>query len=42
MPRREVYKRVGDELGRKYHTGQIRSIEEAEMVYQIALRLARG
>lgn len=40
MSRREIYKRISDETGRKYHTAQIRSIEEARQVYRIVQRYA--
>ena len=37
MTRKEVYKRLSDELGWKYHTAKIRSIGEARNVYKIIL-----
>ena len=35
MKRREIYKRLSDKLGWKYHTGSIRSVEEAREVYKM-------
>lgn len=37
--RRKLYKRIGDELGWKYHTAKIRSIEEARTVYKLIQRI---
>lgn len=38
MGRKEIYKKLSDELGWKYHTAQIRSVEEARKVYRIVQR----
>jgi len=35
MKRNEIYKIIGDRIGRKYHTANIRSVEEAEVVMKI-------
>lgn len=40
MKRNEIYKKLSDELGWKYHTAQIRSVEEARKVYRIVQRYA--
>ena len=40
MGRKEIYKKRSDELGWKYHTAQIRSVEEARKVYRIVKRYA--
>ncbi len=40
MERKEIYKKLSDELGWKYHTAQIRSVEEARKVYRIVQRYA--
>ena len=39
MSRNRVYKHISDELGVQYHTGEIRTIEEAEHVRSIVRRL---
>ena len=36
MTRKEMYKRLSDELGWKYHTAKIKTIEEARQVYRLA------
>lgn len=40
MSRRSLYKAISDEIGWKYHTAQIRSVEEARKVYRIIKRYA--
>ena len=35
MKRKEIYKILSDRLGWKYHTANIRSVEEARKVYRI-------
>jgi len=35
MKRNEIYKQIGEQIGRKYHTANIRTIEEARKVYTI-------
>ncbi|WP_372892072.1 zinc-finger-containing protein [Sphingomonas sp.] len=40
MDRKELYRRLSDELGWKYHTAKIRSVEEARTVYAAARRYA--
>ena len=35
VKRKDLYRRISDELGWKYHTAQIRSIDEARKVYRI-------
>lgn len=41
MTRNEIYKNLSVELGWKYHTAQIRSVEEARKVYRIVQRYAQ-
>ena len=36
MTRKELYKRLSDDLGWKYHTANIKSVEEARKVYRLA------
>ena len=36
MTRKELYKKLSDGLGWKYHTAKIKSIEEARQVYRLA------
>lgn len=40
IPRGKIYNQISQELGRKYHTAEIRSLQEAEVVRQIVLRIA--
>ena len=40
--RSEIYKIISDKMGRKYHTANIRSIEEAREVYRIIMRIRDG
>ncbi len=42
MDREELYKKLSDELGYKYHTAGIRSIDEARQIYRIARKYAAG
>lgn len=37
MTRKEIYQYLSDKLGWKYHTANIRSIEEGRKVYQLIL-----
>ena len=37
--RSQIYKIISDKIGRKYHTANIRSIEEAREVYRIIMRI---
>lgn len=39
--RKALYARISSEFGRKYHTANIRSIEEAREIYRFIKRLAR-
>lgn len=41
MKRSSLYARLSRELGYTYHTGEIRSIEDARNVYRIAQRIAK-
>jgi hypothetical protein len=38
--RKELYKKISSDLGRTYHTANIRSLEEAREVYRIVMRYA--
>ena len=40
--RSQIYKIISDKIGRKYHTANIRSIEEAREVYRIIMRIRDG
>ena len=40
MKRGEVYARLSERLGWKYHTAQIRSVEEARKVYRLVREMA--
>ena len=40
MKRGEIYRKLSDELGWKYHTANIRRVEEARKVYRIIQRYA--
>jgi hypothetical protein len=40
MSRRELYKALSRDIGREYHTAEIRTIDEARNVYRIAQRYA--
>ena len=40
MGRRELYAKLTEELGWKYHTAKIRSVEEAREVYRLVKRYA--
>jgi len=39
MPRGKAYARISRELGHEYHTGELRSLEEARDVYRIVARM---
>ena len=39
MKRGKVYAKLGDALGREYHTGELRSVEEAQAVLRAARQL---
>ena len=41
IKRRNAYKYISRKLGYEYHTGNIRSIEEAKTVYRIILELKK-
>ncbi len=36
MERRKIYLRLGDALGRQYHTADLRSVEEAQLILETA------
>ena len=40
MKRREIYRRIGAEIGREYHAAAIRTIDEARRVYAIVKMMA--
>ena len=42
VDRKVLYARVGEHLGRRFHTAQIRSIEEARQVLTFVRRYARS
>lgn len=39
MKRGSIYAYIGDHFGRRYHTGEIRSMDEARAVYRIIAEL---
>ena len=41
IKRSALYRRISDEMGRPYHNGQIRSLDEARKAYVIALKISR-
>lgn len=40
MPRAQLYARISEQIGRSYHTANIRSLEEARTVYKIVRQYA--
>lgn len=42
IKRQALYDRIGQEIGRTYHTANIRTIEEARNIYRIVLQLGRS
>ena len=42
IPRTEIYKRISDALGYRYHSAQIRTIDEARNVYLVIKGIANG
>lgn len=42
MDRKTIYQELSTELGWKYHTAKIRSVEEAREVYRIIQRISRN
>jgi hypothetical protein len=42
MSRRKIYSKLSKFLGREYHTGEIRSVEEAREIYRAALQIVKG
>jgi hypothetical protein len=40
-PRGRLYARISQEIGRQYHTGEIRSVEEAREIYRIVQGLSK-
>lgn len=40
--RTKIYNKISDELGYRYHTGEISSLEEARKVYLIIKKLTEG
>jgi len=39
--RNEIYKIISDEFGFKYHTAQIRSVDEARKIYAFILKMQK-
>lgn len=37
--RRRIYKKISDHIGYEYHTGEIKTLEEARKIYKFILRL---
>jgi hypothetical protein len=42
MNRRQAYKAISDEIGKEYHTAEIRSVDEARSVYRIVQKIAKA
>lgn len=42
MRRGELYRSISDELGYQYHTGELRTIEEARKVWKIVNKIAKS
>lgn len=42
MPRGLIYAKMTEKLGRQYHTGEIRTIDEARRVYRYAREIVSG
>lgn len=42
MKRGDIYARLSGRLGRQYHTGELRTIEEARMIYRAVQEIANG
>lgn len=42
MAREHLYARLTDVLGRQYHTAELRTIEEARMVYAAVVEIEKG
>lgn len=41
IKRKDLYKLVGEKIGKKYHTAEIRSIEEARLVWRVISQIKR-
>lgn len=39
MTRKEIYQKLSDETGRRYHTANIRSVEEAREIYKLVSKI---
>lgn len=42
LSRSEVYKRISEKIGYEYHTGEIKSIPEANRIFVLVQEMARG
>lgn len=42
MRRKDIYNRLSKELGREYHTAEVRSVEEADKVCKLLIRIREG
>lgn len=42
MPRGKVYAAISARIGREYHTGEIKTVDEARQVYRIVQEIARA
>lgn len=42
ISRKKIYKHISNQLGYEYHTGEIRSVEEARKVYRILTTIILG
>lgn len=41
IDRKEIYRRISEKIGYKYHTAELRSIEEARRAYKIIQAIAK-
>ncbi len=41
ISRKSLYAKISEALGHEYHTGEIKTIDEAKTVYRIALSISR-
>jgi hypothetical protein len=42
MARSEIYRRISEKIGREYHTGEIKTLDDARAVYRIVKDIARA
>ena len=42
MSRSEVYRRISEKIGRQYHTGEIKTLEDARVIFRIVKELEKS